>query len=280
MSKTESSSGAETVDIRGRYLNVKGHRMYLDEVEGGDRGQILCVHTAGMSSLEWRFFLPYFGKLGYYVVAPDLPGHGKSLLNEWRLIESVHDYAEILSNLVDSLGLQRPILVGCSIGGDIVLDMGVSRPEGFSAIVCCEAGIRNHTFSDDLLERGREDAGIPGFLEMNFFRAATLCGRRTPPSRVQEVQWMRRRGDSKVLIYDLIAWNCHDLTQSIKRIVCPTMILRGEDDLGVPIEMVERTAQAIRGSELKTIPGTGHFPMVEFDGFPEVVEDFLKRHQL
>ncbi len=266
--------------ITGRYVTVQGHRIFLDQVEGGDRGQILCVHTAGMSSLEWRFILPVLGKLGYHMLAPDLPGHGKSLTHHWQAIESIHDYAEILFNLMHSLGLKRPILIGCSIGGDIVLDMAVNHPDDFSAIVCCEAGISNHTFSDDLLERGREDAGIPGFHEMNFYRAATLCGRSTPPSRVQEVQWMRRRGDPKILIHDLLGWNRHDLTESIGRIVCPTLLIKGEDDPAISEEMVERTAQAIRGAELQTLPGVGHFPMVEFDGFADLVAGFLNRHGL
>ncbi len=37
-----------------------------------------------MSSLEWRFILPVLGKLGYHMLAPDLPGHGKSLTHQWQ----------------------------------------------------------------------------------------------------------------------------------------------------------------------------------------------------
>ena len=70
--------------ITGSYVTVLGHRIYLDQVDGGDRGQILCVHTAGMSSLEWRFILPVLGKLGFHIMAPDLPGHGKSLAHQWQ----------------------------------------------------------------------------------------------------------------------------------------------------------------------------------------------------
>jgi pimeloyl-ACP methyl ester carboxylesterase len=91
---------------------------------------------------------------------------------------------------------------------------------------------------------------------------------------------MRRRGDPKILVHDLVGWNRHDLTESIGRIVCPTLLIKGEDDPAIPEEMVERTAQAIRGSELKSLPGVGHFPMVEFDGFADLVTDFLNRHGL
>lgn len=268
------------LEIHGRYLTVEGHRIFVDEIGPGNRGAILCVHTAGMSSLEWRFFLPYFGRLGYRVVAPDLPGHGKSLLRQWKPIESIEEYGEILRRLVKALSLSRPVLVGCSIGGDIVLDMGARNPADWAAIVCCEAGMRNQTFPGDFLDRGREDAGIPGFHEFTFYRTAALCGRGTPSERVHEIQWLRRRGDPKIMIHDLLAWNRHDLTALVSRISVPTLLVRGAEDSGVSQEVVEQTCRAIPGAELAVLPGVGHFPMTEYEGFTQVVESFLSRHGL
>jgi len=267
-------------EICGRYFDVEGHRIFFDETGSGERGAILCVHTAGMSGLEWRFFLPHFAGLGYRVVAPDLPGHGRSLLRDWQPIESVHQYGEILCRLVQALNLSRPVLVGCSVGGDIVLDMGTHHPEDWAAIVACEAGMRNQTFPPEFLERGREDAGIPGFHEFTFYRTAALCGKGTPAERVQEIQWLRRRGDPKVMIHDLLAWNRHDLTGSIANISAPVLLIRGADDSGVSQEMVEQTRQRIKGAEFVVLPGVGHFPMSEYEGFTEVVESFLVRHLL
>lgn len=278
--KESDRSLDDDLAIRGRYLTVEGHRLFLDESGPGERGTVLCVHTAGMSSLEWRFFLPYFGRLGYRALAPDLPGHGKSLLHQWRPIESIHEYGEILWRLVKALNLSRPVLVGCSIGGDIVLDMGAHHPQDWAAIVCCEAGMRNPTFADAFLERGREDAGVPGFHEMTFYRTAALCGQKTALERVHEIQWLRRRGDPKIMIHDLIAWNRHDLTQTVSRISAPTLIVRGEDDAGVSQEVAEQTCGAIAGAELIHLPGVGHFPMTEYEGFARTVELFLNRHGL
>lgn len=268
----------KALEIHGRYLTVDGHRIYLDEIGSGGRGAILCVHTAGMSSLEWRFFLPYFGRLGYRVLAPDLPGHGKSLLRQWKPIESIHEYGEILCQLVQALNLSRPVLAGCSIGGDIVLDMGAHHPQDWAAIVCCEAGMRNQTFPEDFLERGREDAGIPGFHEFTYYRTAALCGRGAPAERVREIQWLRRRGDPKIMIHDLLAWNRHDLTSMASRIAVPTVLVRGADDSGISQDAVEQTRKAIPGAEFVVLPGVGHFPMTEYDGFAQVVESFLDRH--
>jgi pimeloyl-ACP methyl ester carboxylesterase len=270
----------QSLEIYGRYLDVAGHRIFFDEAGSGQRGAILCVHTAGMSGLEWRFFLPHFASLGFRVVAPDLPGHGRSLLHHWRPIESVHQYGEILCQLVRALNLSRPVLVGCSVGGDIVLDMGAHHPQDWAAIIACEAGMHNQTFAPDFLERGREDAGIPGFHEFTFYRTAALCGKDTPPERVQEIQWLRRRGDPKIMIHDLLAWNRHDLTQMIANISAPALLVRGADDSGVSQEMVDQTCQRIKGAEFTALPGVGHFPMSEYERFAEVVESFLNHHHL
>jgi pimeloyl-ACP methyl ester carboxylesterase len=273
--------GAEQVlEIRGQYQTVEGHRICFDESGSGERGTLLCVHTAGMTSLEWRFFLPYFAALGYRVLAPDLPGHGKSLLRDWKPIESIHEYGEILWKLAQSLELSRAVLAGCSIGGDIVLDMAVHHPGEWSAVICCSAGIRNSTFPQDFLDRGMEDSGIPAFHEFNFYRTAALCGRETPAERAREIQWLRRRADPKIMIHDLLAWNRHDLTQMISRISVPTLLVRGADDSGVGQDVVDQAAKAIPGAELAVLPGVGHFPMTEYEGFALLVQSFLNRRVL
>ena len=97
---------------------------------------------------------------------------------------------------------------------------------------------------------------------------------------MQEIQWLRRRGDPKIMIHDLLAWNRHDLTQMIANISAPALLVRGADDSGVSQEMVEQTCQRIKDAELVVLPGVGHFPMSEYERFAEVVESFLKRHHL
>jgi pimeloyl-ACP methyl ester carboxylesterase len=157
--------------------------------------------------------------------------------------------------------------------------MGVHHSDELAAIVACEAGMRNQTFAPDFLERGREDSGVPGFHEFTFHRTAALCGKETPPERVQEIQWLRRRGDPKIMIYDLLAWNRHDLTETVARISVPTLLVRGGDDSGVSQEMVEQTHRRIPGAEFVLLQGVGHFPMTEYDKFAEVVEGFIDHHK-
>lgn len=262
-------------EIRGGYLEVQGVRLAYDEA--GEGPPLLCLHTAGMSSLEWRFALPFFAAHGYRAVAPDLPGHGKSLLRDWRPIEAVHDFAEVIRAFAQALGLERPVAIGCSLGGDIVLDLAAHHATGLRAAVCCGAGAQTRTFLPAFLERGREDAGIPSFHELNFYRGEASSGRGALPERVREIQWLRRRSDPKITIADLTAWNAQDLRGRLRAVTCPVLLIWGEDDIACPREAVERTRAELPDAELVVLPGIGHFPMMESLEFNDLVLDFLKR---
>ena len=63
-------------DIRGHYVKVGGTRTFYDEI--GEGQPIVCVHTAGASSLEYQYILPLFAKHGFHAFALDLPGHSRS----------------------------------------------------------------------------------------------------------------------------------------------------------------------------------------------------------
>jgi pimeloyl-ACP methyl ester carboxylesterase len=262
--------------IRSRFLDVAGHLTCVDEVDGGGRAPIVCLHSAGASSLDWHLFAAHAARAGHRVIAPDLPGHGKSLLRDWRPLETTRDFAAWTEALVDALGLERPVLAGCSLGGAIALELAAGSAGRWRAIVCASSVARHGMMARGFLDRGREDAGLPGFGDLTYDRSAALCGRATPPERVAELAWLRRRADPKVAMAGLRAFNDLDVMASLGRIACPTLIVRGEDD-PIPPPAFEATARAIPGAELATIPGAGHYPMAETPRFAEVVTEFLAR---
>jgi pimeloyl-ACP methyl ester carboxylesterase len=262
--------------IRSRFVDVQGHLTCLDEVEGGSRGTIVCLHSAGASSLDWHLFASHAGGAGYRVIAPDLPGHGKSLLRDWRPLETTRELAAWTAAFVDALELERPVLAGCSLGGAIALELAVASPARWSAIVCASSVARHGMMSRGLLARGSEDAGLPGFGDFTYDRSAALCGRATPPERVAEIAWLRRRVDPKIAMADLRAFNELNVLESLGQITCPALLVRGEDD-PIPKPAFEATTRAIPGAELVSIPGAGHYPMAETPRFAELVIEFLAR---
>lgn len=262
-------------EIEGRYVTVDGHRMYMD-VAGDPTGQgMICLHTAGKHALQWRFVLPYFAERGYFVVAPDLPGHGKSLLRDFVPIDSVHVYAELIWKLCAELGMRRPVIMGCSIGGDITLDIAAHHSTDLLAAIPCEAAARTPTYPLGALERGLEDSGIPSFADQSYFGGLSAAGTRALPERVREIAWVRRFGDPKIHYNDLKGWVAHDVRHMLADISCPVAVVWGNEDYFVPYDYVRETVEGIPGARLIEVRGIGHYPHVETPEFNLLVAEFL-----
>ena len=261
--------------ITGRYLSVRGHRIYL-ETAGENIGQpILFIHTAGQHGIQWRFVLPKIAAKGYFAIAPDLPGHGKSLVKDFKPLDSVHDFAETLWEMMDLMELKRPVVVGCSIGGDIALDLAAHHSVDLRAVISCEGALRTPTLPLQLINQGLEDSGVPSFGDQGFFSGLSLCGTNADAERVKEITFTRRSGDPKIYHSDLKAWITHDIRSQAKHIACPVLIVWGNEDYILPYEFVEEAANNIPGARLLVLEGFGHYPGTEWPKFNEIVEEFI-----
>jgi pimeloyl-ACP methyl ester carboxylesterase len=116
--------------IIGRYLHLtlqgRAHRLYFEEA--GQGIPLVCLHTAGSDSCQFRHLMTDTAITPHFrVVAFDMPRHGKSLPpvgwqdEEYRLTTTA--YVELIRTFSRALGLQRPVVLGCSIGGKIVLHL-------------------------------------------------------------------------------------------------------------------------------------------------------------
>src|SRR5688500_14104387 len=121
--------------VTGRYLQLellgKPHRIYVEEA--GQGVPLLCLHTAGADTRQYRALLNDERLLREFrVIAFDMPWHGKSSppagwqTQEYRLTSS--DYMGIILGLSDALELERPVAMGCSIGGRIALHLALEHP--------------------------------------------------------------------------------------------------------------------------------------------------------
>ncbi|HEY5623355.1 MAG TPA: alpha/beta fold hydrolase, partial [Gammaproteobacteria bacterium] len=126
--------------VVGRYLNLdllgKAHRLYMEEAGTGI--PLLCLHTAGSDSRQYRAVMNDAGITGIFrVIAFDMPWHGKSSPPAgWQDFEyklTSKDYTEMILTVCDALSLDRPVVMGCSIGGRIVLHLALEHAHRFRA---------------------------------------------------------------------------------------------------------------------------------------------------
>jgi pimeloyl-ACP methyl ester carboxylesterase len=132
--------------ITGRYLRVvlggRTHRVYFEEAGAG--WPLLCLHTAGADGRQFRHLMTDDAVTRHWrVLAFDMPRHGKSLPpagwqdEDYRLTTDA--YVEMILAFSQALGLERPVVLGCSIGGKIVLELALRAPERFRALIGLEA---------------------------------------------------------------------------------------------------------------------------------------------
>ena len=262
--------------IVGRYVDINGIRTYFEsgEFDAEPVGAVVCVHSAGQDSTQWRYVIEELVPRGVRAMALDLPGHGKSSLPAGGPIEDLGEYADFVWAFIQEIGLERPAVTGCSIGGCISLQVAIAHGEALTAVVAAAATDHNPTVPWAGLELARADAGIPGWADRAAAYAAAATGERCPPERRADLSWRHRCGDSKVANGDLRGWNTHDVRGKLASVACPLTVVVGEEDFYLPADRVAALREELGEDRIIVLPGIGHYPMIEWDGFA----DFLVAH--
>jgi pimeloyl-ACP methyl ester carboxylesterase len=256
----------------GRYVHVVidglDYRIYFEEAGAGI--PLLLQHTAGSHGSQWRhlFEMPEITS-NYRLIAYDLPYHGKSLppdgvrwwASEYRLTREFAMAVPLAISAV--LNLERPVFMGCSVGGLLALDLARYHPDAFRAVISLEPALKIE---------GSLDA-LTGFWHpqvSNEFKARLMLGLMSPTSpeaRRMETVFGYSSGWPPAFLGDLFYYiDDHDLREEAGHIDTarlPVFLLTGEYDYSATIEHGRAAHEKIPGSTFAVMEGIGHFPMSE-----------------
>lgn len=124
-----------------KYASDKKHINYL--VAGPENGPlIILIHGWPAIGLTWKHQITLLASLGFRVVAPDMPGYGKSTAN--KLIEdySLENIVEGLLALLADTGREQAIWVAHDWGSGCVAALAATHPEACKAVVWMALGYR------------------------------------------------------------------------------------------------------------------------------------------
>ena len=255
--------------ITGRYLHLdllgKPHRLYVEEA--GQGIPLLCLHTAGSDARQFRGLMNDARVTSAFrVIAFDMPWHGKSSPpagwqdEEYQLTS--RDYVRMIVEVADALGLDKPVAMGCSIGGRIVLHLAHECPERFRALIGLESAAHTDPYYDlSWLNRPDVHGGMVCAGVVSGLVAPTA-----PAAEKWETLWHYMQSGPGVFKGDLhfymidgdIRGRVDDI--DIKR--CPLFLLTGEYDYSCTAEATLDIAKRT-GAPATIMKGLGHFPMSE-----------------
>ncbi len=264
---TISSAWAQTPAYhdhrQGSYFKINGDTIFYQK--SGHGPAMLLIHGFPLSG---ELFEGQYAALtgSYTVIVPDLPGFGRSTTSTESQTEA--RYASDLFGLLDHLGVQKAIIGGHSMGGQVTLEMYHEQPSRFAGMILFDT----NPAAASLVEKGE----FPGFGN----QAEAMGSASIAPAIVGVMV----TGTSIVAKPELgteiagivseampagVAGGGNALATRanykpfLKDIQVPTLVMVGRDDPVYPAPISVALAQAISGSTLAIIPAAAHASMFQ-----------------
>lgn len=252
---------------------------YDDEGEGQ---AVLLIHGHPFNRSMWRPQIQAL-KSSCRVVAPDLRGYGDSTYDAPSHETRLEVFAADLLGLLDHLEIERAVLVGLSMGGQIVMEILRTNPNRASGAVLAatfaeaetpEGAVQRNHMADRLLREGMARPGtelLPKFLgQASMARMPDLAllvyGMITSTSPQAAAAALRGRARRP------------DYRPTLKALDLPTLIVCGSDDSYTSVATANGLQGLIKGSVLEVIESCGHLPNLEYpERFNRVLKAFLTR---
>jgi pimeloyl-ACP methyl ester carboxylesterase len=254
--------------VRGGYVWVKiggrDHRIFCEE--NGTGVPLLCLHTAGADSRQYRHLLndPELASR-FRMIAFDMPYHGRSTppqgwwLHEYQL--TMDSYLETIAAVMDAYGLERPIIMGCSMGGCVVLKAAIEWGGRLRGIVGLESAAHLKGRHQKFLHHPAVHGG-----EMCASWTYGLNAPQSPEVGKRENWWYYAQSGPGVYAGDTAFAAGFDLRGELHRIdtrQCKVSLLTGEYDYSATPAMTQEVADLIPGSRYTEMKAMGHFPISE-----------------
>jgi pimeloyl-ACP methyl ester carboxylesterase len=257
--------------ITGGYVHIDvDGRTYRTAFEVAGSGiPVVCLHTASADSRQYRHLLNDSEITDRFrVIAFDMPWHGKSLPpdglwdSEYALTRRF--YIDFIARFCSALGLDRPALLGCSMGGYIMLDIALESPGAYRALIAVQprAYAPSWTALNPLLDN-------PNVNLHHTLRAIvrSFSSPLAPPDRRREAEWIYSQAGPGVLAGDFhYGAGDHDVRDRMHEIDARSAglyVIGGDWDLSCLPEHTDELARAIKALPVTRIPDAGHFPPSE-----------------
>lgn len=268
------------------FIEVQGLRVHLrDEGPSGDPTPIVLIHGTSASLHTWDGWTEELRK-NRRVIRFDLPGFGLTGPNAADDY-SMAVYVRLVLALLDQLGVQRFVIGGNSLGGEVAWATAHAAPQRVERLILVDAA--GYAFESTSVPLAFRVAALPGLRAVmghllppgmveNSVRNVYGDPSQVTPELVQRYSDLARRAGNRHALTVRMAQRNTGREQDIRDLKLPTLILWGARDRLIPPVNGERFAQDIAGSQLVVFEGLGHVPQEEDPAATvAVVQQFLRQ---
>jgi pimeloyl-ACP methyl ester carboxylesterase len=274
-----STEWASETSGAGAYADVNGINLYYETI--GEGRPLVLLH-GGLGSGE--MFGPNLPALAerHQVIAADLQGHGRTADID-RPID-VRLMADDIAALIDHLGLDKPDIVGYSLGGGVALQTAIKYPAKVSRLVVISANVRRNAIYPEMLEQqGQVNAAAAEFLKETPMYELY---QRVAPRPEDFPRLLDKMGEAMAKDFDF--------SEEVRSLQMPTLIAAADADMAPPSHYVEVFAlldgglrdggwmsegRPKGGHALAILPGMTHYNVFSSPLLVPAILDFLDGQQ-
>lgn len=257
------------------YAEVNGINLYFEE---HGSGRPLVLLHGGLGSGE--MFEPILAQLAASrrIILPDLQGHGRTADIDRPL--DIRLMADDIGALIDHLELDRPDLVGYSLGGGVALHTAIKYPGKVGKLVSASANIRRSAiYPEMLVQQGQVSAAAAEFMKQTPMYELY---QRVAPRPEDFPRLLDKIGTAMAVDFDF--------TEEVRGLQVPTLIVAADADMAPPshyVEVFELLDGGLRdggwvgegrpkgGHALAILPGLTHYNLGASSLFATVALGFL-----
>lgn len=232
---------------------VGGQLVNYEVVGEQNKKDLLILHGWGGSFQEWQGIAENLSQK-YRVWSLDFPGFGGSPkpANDW----GIYEYANFVKNFIQEFKIKDPIVMGHSFGGRVAILLKASR-----LILVDAAGLRIKMVIASICGLISDKLGflkkyVPANFK-NFFGSADY----------------KSAGPMRKIFVKTVS---QDLSDEMKKVTCPTLIIWGENDLVLPLAQAKIIKSLIKNSILRIVWGGDHWPhLSKPKEFLEILNEYI-----
>ena len=231
-------------NIEGLKIEVNGYRAHY--LKAGSGPAVVLIHGGASDSRDWIETMTSLGdRFSFY--APDLIGYGQSEKRESGYY--LYEFGEFLAGFIETLKLDRPALVGHSLGGRFCLDVAIKHPEKVGKLVLIDTtGLGNMSIYGNALQM--------------FFWGLRKVLRQPQPYP----NFLLKKGEKFNRSYD----------EDLRRLTIPTLLVWKQYDPYLPASIARKAERLMPNAKLAVLEGYGHAPhQKDSEAFNKILADFM-----